>query len=374
MHDVLVYLLNSESVNEIRKFFDGESYRVTIIEDLDDAVLACRQELYDIAIAWPATYEKTADLITLFDANQLKYMPIVAVTRDEKQLPHLLRLPIAELIKLPIPRLEFFYILDHLLDDIDVHATVVEGANWQGSLAEYNLIDLLQMMESGERSEELVVRCGDHTGEIFFRNGKIVAAKFNELHGMAALYKLAFWPKGQFQTKTAVAPLSEHIIKKSNQEILLDLVETLHKQEQLYEDLPGLEEELLKNPLAPAGQLTPLQDKIASSCEKPLSLFNLLLLLAESNEDILSELKALQQMNIVGERKEVEAQIKEKGESGLTKMISTLFKKKTTPEEGYYYYQGFIEESKPHGLLLRPLRLKREDLDKIQNKLGELLK
>ena len=172
MHDILVFLLDRESIDEIQNFFKGENYRVTIIDKLEDAADACRQELFDMALVWPAQPEKTADFITLLDANQFKYMPIVAVTRDEKQMENLFHLPIADLIKLPLPRLEFFYLLERVVEDIDVHATVVEGTNWQGSVTEYNLIDLIQMMEAGQRNETLIMRVGKHTGNVFFREGQ----------------------------------------------------------------------------------------------------------------------------------------------------------------------------------------------------------
>ena len=369
MRDILVYLSNKESISEIQNLFNDENYRLTMIEDLDDVVDACRQDLYEMAMVWPATHEKTADFITLLDANQFKYIPVVAVTRDEKQVPHLMRLPIADLIKLPVPRLEFFYLLNSILDDIDVHATVVKGMNWQGSIAEYNLIDLIQMMEAGGRSEELVMRFGEHTGLVFFHEGKLLDAKFSDLTGEAALYKLAFWPKGQFQTKASSRESSEVAIGKSNQEVLIDLIEALHKQEQLYEDLPGLDEEILKNPLTPKRQLTPLQEKITKLCESPVSLFHLLISLNENNEDILQELKLLFKMSVVGNRSDVETQVKAKQDAGLGSFLAAIFKKKPEIEEGYYYYQGFIEEEEPRGLVIPPLKLQQADIAKIEGRL-----
>lgn len=374
MHDILVFLLDRESIDEIQNFFKGENYRVTIIDKLEDAADACRQELFDMALVWPAQPEKTADFITLLDANQFKYMPIVAVTRDEKQMENLFHLPIADLIKLPLPRLEFFYLLERVVEDIDVHATVVEGTNWQGSVTEYNLIDLIQMMEAGQRNETLIMRVGKHTGNVFFREGQLVNASFNGLSGFPALQKLAFWQKGQFQTKADVDEAPAEDLGKSNHDILIDLISILHKQEQVSEGLPALDDDILKNPLTTIKHLTPLQEKIVKLCETSTSLFQLLLALPESNEDIFLELKLLLKMNLVGKRSDIEAQIKEKEDGiGFGKFFSDLFRKKPAIEEGYYVYEGYIEEAEPYQLIIPDLKLSAADLQKLESKIDGII-
>lgn len=379
MHDLLIYMLDKESEEEIRQLFSGEKYKLTIVDDLEVVAEACQQELFDLALVWPASYEKTTNFLTLLEINQFNYIPVVAVLpvegflREARPPGGFWSLPIVDLIQLPIPKAEFLAIINQILADVDVQSTVAEGMNWQGSLDEYSLIDLVQMIESGERDAELLMTYGDKSGRVLFRKGQMVKAEFLNLRGMDALGKLVFWSAGNFSTKLSELESVEDEIKMSNPEILMILVEKMLKQNQFYHGLPGLFEEILKNPLLPAQELTPLQARIASLCATPISVFNLLASLEDSNEDILLELKIMMQMSLVGKRQEVEALVREERErSGISKFfssISAIFKKKTDSEEAGMAYEEFEDEIIPPQLHITPFTLAQGDLDKIQKKL-----
>ena len=230
------------------------------------------------------------------------------------------------------------------------------------------------MMEAGQRNETLIMRVGKHTGNVFFREGQLVNASFNGLSGFPALQKLAFWQKGQFQTKADVDEAPAEDLGKSNHDILIDLISILHKQEQVSEGLPALDDDILKNPLTTIKHLTPLQEKIVKLCETSTSLFQLLLALPESNEDIFLELKLLLKMNLVGKRSDIEAQIKEKEDGiGFGKFFSDLFRKKPAIEEGYYVYEGYIEEAEPYQLIIPDLKLSAADLQKLESKIDGII-
>ncbi len=372
MHDILIYLLEKESENEVRALFSGEKYNLTIVEDLEQVVEVCQQELFDLLLVWPAGYDKTANLMTLLEVNQFDYIPVIPVLKDDPQPEAFLKLPIVDLLRLPLPKPEFFAIIHQAIKDIDVQASMVEGMNWQGSIEEYSLLDLIQMIENGERDAELILSCESKTGYVYFHKGKLVAAEFQSQRGLEALQKMGFWPKGQFETRLSDQAAVKDEIGSSNQEVLMALLEKMLKLGQLYQGLPELFEEIMKNPLAQPAELTPLQDRIANFCQTPISVFNLLVSLADGNEDILLELKIMMQMGLVGRRQEVEALVQEERErSGLSKFfssISSMFKKKPGAEEAPAY-EFFEDDFIPPKVEIPTLRLSSEDVQKIKTRL-----
>lgn len=376
MHDLLIYLSDKESENEVRQLFSGEKYKLTIVKDLEIVAEVCQQELFDLALVWSADFEKTNNFLTLLEVNQFNYIPVCAVVQDHQTMADFYQLPLVEVIKLPASRLEFFALISGLLEDVDVQSTVGEGKNWQGSLEEYSLIDLIQMIESGQRDAELIMSYGDISGSVFFYKGKLVKAELLQLKGLDALAKLVFWIIGNFRTKLTELESVKDDIGKSNQEILMILVERLLKQNQLHQGLPGLAEEIVKNPFVQPQELTSLQDRIVNFCQAPISIFSLLASLADSNEDILLELKIVLKMGLLGERKEIEAMILEEQErSGISKIfssISSIFKKKQETGDGELILEGFEDEYLPPKLEIKPFFLSEDELKKVEKRLEAL--
>lgn len=375
MRDILIYLLNNEYAEEIRYLFSGQQFQVTVVETPEDALEACQQELFDLALVWPANREATASFLELLQQKGFQYVPVVAMVDASELLEPLYDLPLAELIRLPVSKQQFYQIIEQIVQDIEVQSTVVEGVNWQGSVEEYGLIDLIQMLENNGRDAELILSYGEKSGKVYFREGKLINAQFLTLQGLPALKKMLAWPRGHFQTKLTEPESQSDEIGLSNQEILMILVEKLLKQEQLFQGLPDLFEEIVKNPLVQVeGELPPLQHRILNYCETPNPIFDMLISLRDSNIDIMLELKIMLQQGMIGRKSEVEAMVREaESQSGFGKFISSLssmFKKKEDEAESYpYYYQDVNGEHSAPRLEVNPVRLHRQELEKIERKL-----
>jgi hypothetical protein len=373
MHDLLIYLLDKESEDEIRQLFSGEKYKLTIVEDLELGAEVCQQELFDLALVWAVDFDKTNNFLTLLEVNQFNYIPVIAVVHQNQTAVDFLQLPLVDVIRLPVPKPEFLAIISGVLEDVDVQSTIGEGKNWQGSLEEYTLIDLIQMIENGERDAELIMSYENINGSVFFNKGKLVKAELLQLQGLDALAKMVFWTVGNFRTKLSELESVKDEIGKTNQEILIVLVERLLKQNQLYQGLPNLSEEVVKNPFAQTQELPSLQDRIANFCQTPISILKLLASLVESNEDIFLELKIMLQMGLLGRRKEIEAMVLEERErSSISKFfssISSIFKKKPESGEAGMIPGNFEDEYLPPGLEITPLFLLDEEKEKIEKRL-----
>lgn len=74
------------------------------------------------------------------------------------------------------------------------------GTLVSGSLAQMNVIDLLQSLEMGRKSCALTLSSGDERCVVYFSDGQITHAVYGALSGDEAVYKALTWTEaGQFQ-------------------------------------------------------------------------------------------------------------------------------------------------------------------------------
>ena len=101
MHDVLIYTLDEQSIREIRELVSEDICTITIVGDPEEALEACQQDLFDLALVWRATFEESADFLTVLTRNKFGYIPVVAVLAEQEELADFLALPLDDYVKLP---------------------------------------------------------------------------------------------------------------------------------------------------------------------------------------------------------------------------------------------------------------------------------
>lgn len=69
----------------------------------------------------------------------------------------------------------------------------------RGSLAQMNVIDLVQSLEMGRKSCQLTLTNADERCEMYFREGQVTHAAYGALTGDAAVFKVLRWTGGNFQ-------------------------------------------------------------------------------------------------------------------------------------------------------------------------------
>jgi len=381
MYEVLIHLFDEGYDDEVRNLFQGnEDFDAIVTHDIADAIATASEELLDLVLLWPAEVQKTEALLKVLTDNDLRYLPIIALIESKDQVRDLLSLPITDYMVLPILREEFFTILNETVKDLDVQSTVMEGMNWQGSLKEYNLIDLIQMIEDVKDDAELTLSSTGKTANIYFKEGKLIHAELLSFNGEFVLHKLIFWSKGSFQTKFSRQVSVENSIESANQDILLTLAHDFSEWDKHYRNLPDLFEEIIVNPFTEPPELSLLQKEILSKCENPISIFDLLLLFEDENTTIIQELKMLFQTNLIGKRREIESLVvQEQRGQGFTKIFSTIasiFKKKEELSEikdiGIYDETGSAEEEIA-GINFEHFRLAEGEKENIIKKIDALI-
>jgi CheY-like chemotaxis protein len=69
----------------------------------------------------------------------------------------------------------------------------------RGSLAQMNMIDLMQSLEMGRKSCLLLLTNGSEKCEVYFSEGQVTHAAFGALKGDSAVFKVLRWTGGNFQ-------------------------------------------------------------------------------------------------------------------------------------------------------------------------------
>jgi len=332
MLDILIYLLDKKYEAEVQALFSGETYRPYIAYSMEEILEICQQELFDLALIWPATYDETADFLTILNIHYISFMPVIAVLEDASQLDRMLTLPIIDYMKLPLPREEFCEILSNAANDAELSSSEMDGVTWRGILEEYGLKDLIQMITDSRLDAHITLKFKDKIGHVFFKNGDIIRARYLGLTGMAALKKLAFWKTGNFSV--SFSPLDKNSAGEPLNATKAFQVLSAHLGElQKYlHGLPSLDDEIMTNPMITSEGKEPLPQKIVDICQTPIRIFDLLQLLDDDDIAIAKALKEMFVDGIIGSREAIESIIaeesKKKSWSKLSSTFSSLFKKK----------------------------------------------
>ena len=122
--------------------------------------------------------------------------------------------------------------------------------NLSGTLANMGVVDLLQLMESGQKSGIVhlstdrrrsggFVSDAQSRGTVFFRAGQVIDARFGELVGLEAVYRMLLWEDGVFELE--FKPINrDDVIKSSTQSILLEGMRRVDEWSKFAEQVPPL--------------------------------------------------------------------------------------------------------------------------------------
>ncbi|MGD9900689.1 MAG: DUF4388 domain-containing protein [Calditrichaceae bacterium] len=141
----------------------------------------------------------------------------------------------AEVIQLPMNRKELEKILISIVHDEKDSGE--KDNQTQGSLEDFNLIDLLQSFDEGKKNGVLILQNGPRKGEIEFNKGKVANARFQSREPLEAITIMSAWFKGQFTAKLDRKRHREQV-NMTTQQITFECMNYLNLQEQLLSNLP----------------------------------------------------------------------------------------------------------------------------------------
>ena len=137
--------------------------------------------------------------------------------------------------------------LEKFIADISDFTFDQEEAGMYGKLDDYNLIDLIQTLETSKKTGVLVLYRARDEGKIWFYEGNIHDVKFRNFEPLAAIRKMVSWTDGDFSI-LFVDDKYEKLIEEDNQQILLDAIQYIDQRNKILQTLPDANEILLISP------------------------------------------------------------------------------------------------------------------------------
>jgi DNA-binding response OmpR family regulator len=110
---------------------------------------------------------------------------------------------------------------------------------FSGSVADMNVVDLLQTFEVSRKSGIVHIANGDATAHVFFRDGKVVDATLGKLTGEEAVYRTLIWSEGEFEVEFTKVDCAD-VIESSTQGLLMEGMRRVDEWGRLLEALPAL--------------------------------------------------------------------------------------------------------------------------------------
>jgi DNA-binding response OmpR family regulator len=110
---------------------------------------------------------------------------------------------------------------------------------FSGSIADMNVVDLLQTFEVSRKSGIVHLTNGDNAADIFFRDGKVVDAALGRLCGEEAVYRALIWNEGEFEVEFTKVE-NPDAIESSTQGLLMEGMRRVDEWGRLLEALPPL--------------------------------------------------------------------------------------------------------------------------------------
>jgi CheY-like chemotaxis protein len=172
-----------------------------------DALLKIVDEPFDLIIS---DYQMAGmDGRALFDKtrsrNATSHMPFILVANktDIADKLKMLQDKLEDFIEKPFFVKEAAAKIKRIIDKIALEKLAREAPTadgiLRGSLAQMNVIDLLQSLDLGHKSCLLTLTNNGDRCEIYFHDGQINHAVYGELKGDEAVFKVLIWTGGNFQ-------------------------------------------------------------------------------------------------------------------------------------------------------------------------------
>jgi len=252
MVDGLVITENVALFEELNINFSNERNHFEYANSANLAKEIVALEVPDYLIVIEKKFEKTQQVLEeLYEDETIKRIPTLCFlsNRDWMMRGQLWPEGVRDIIKLPIAKNELKFQIDNFISEISDLNLDQDEAGMFGKLEDYNLLDLIQTLESNRKTGVLVLYRSREEGKIWFQDGQIQDAKYRALEPVSSILKMVSWLDGDFSI-TFVDENYEKTIENSNQEILLEAIQHLDDRNRILNSLPDRNEILLISPEA----------------------------------------------------------------------------------------------------------------------------
>lgn len=331
MNNIVIYLIDEDFREEIVDLFEQPQYHLQIFPELNQVISTCQTDLVDLLLIWPATILAVADLQVEMKKNGLEYLPHIAVVRKAQFFHELMNSRCLNVIQIPLPRQEFFFILDQSLQLIHTPTHVSSNEGEDKNPEASNLIISLDRLSQNRESALISVTESGHGGRIYLKEGRIVRANFRALEGIDALKKMVGLMDADMTIHLTTVE-GERDVHENTALLMANLKNSFSEQQKSLEDLPPLKEKLK---LQDTKSITifksdDINRQIIELCQNGQTLYQLLTIMNQDNLEILKNTRELLRKNILVSGDAVTEESNHHAEtnsiSGKIKKFGKLFK------------------------------------------------
>jgi hypothetical protein len=110
----------------------------------------------------------------------------------------------------------------------------------QGSLEDFELTDVFQLIQLGQKDGGLRIQSEDDVGIVYFKGGIVIHAKTNSINGEAAIDTILSWKKGRFVFNPNEETL-ERTVELPIQQVILEAARRIDEMNKIQKLIPNFE-------------------------------------------------------------------------------------------------------------------------------------
>jgi len=110
----------------------------------------------------------------------------------------------------------------------------------EGNLEDFELTDVFQLIQLGQKDGGLRIKIADDVGVVYFKNGMVVHAKTNYLQGESAIATILNWKKGRFVFTPGEETLA-HTVDLPVQQVILEAARLIDELQRIQKLIPSFD-------------------------------------------------------------------------------------------------------------------------------------
>ena len=110
----------------------------------------------------------------------------------------------------------------------------------QGNLEDFELTDVFQLIQLGQKDGGLRIQSDDDVGIVYFKGGIVIHAKTNSIQGEAAIDTILSWKKGRFVFNPNEETL-ERTVELPIQQVILEAARRIDEMNKIQKLIPNFE-------------------------------------------------------------------------------------------------------------------------------------
>jgi len=230
-HSVLIVDPDPEETAVLEVQFVGQGYDVAIERSVDGALRRLDSEKYDIVVSEVQLSDGQGfDLLERMRQSSNAAVPLMFVTSERAQssVNRGLELGAADYVVKPASAAVVAAKASRVIASSRTKKPGGRGVS--GSLQEMALPDVIQILANGRKSGRLKVQSSTLRGELMFQDGSIHDARFGDLSGAEAVYRILRLTEGDFELEPDTTEVAD-VIGIPTHHLLLEAMRRLDEEQ-----------------------------------------------------------------------------------------------------------------------------------------------